>query len=237
MKDTRHRLIALTPLEALARQTVGRRRALQIGAGTVALAGLAACGYAPDDGGGSTGGGGHVLITDGGTVTDGGGATDGGSGGGGGATDAGSGGGGGATDAGGGGGGGATDAGSGGGGGSTDGGTTDAGAFCDPARDICIDLSNPANSVLTQIDGWGTLDIGTDTLVIVRTGASDFTVDSAVCTHQGCIVEYRASGPDLYCRCHGSDFALDGSVLRGPAWSPLRAYAWDFDGTILAIHL
>lgn len=38
---------------------------------------------------------------------------------------------------------------------------------------------------------------------------------STVCTHLGCIVKPTASGFD--CPCHGSIFAKDGSVLKGPA--------------------
>ncbi|MBI2986805.1 MAG: Rieske 2Fe-2S domain-containing protein [Deltaproteobacteria bacterium] len=38
---------------------------------------------------------------------------------------------------------------------------------------------------------------------------------SLVCTHLGCIVKATDSGFD--CPCHGSKFAKDGSVLKGPA--------------------
>jgi cytochrome b6-f complex iron-sulfur subunit len=42
---------------------------------------------------------------------------------------------------------------------------------------------------------------------------------SIVCTHLGCIVKPSATGFD--CPCHGSGFASDGSVVRGPAPQPL----------------
>lgn len=38
---------------------------------------------------------------------------------------------------------------------------------------------------------------------------------SMVCTHLGCIVKPSATGFD--CPCHGSKFAPDGTVVRGPA--------------------
>ena len=44
---------------------------------------------------------------------------------------------------------------------------------------------------------------------------------STVCTHLGCIVKPTAEG--FECPCHGSRFAADGSVSRGPA---PRALPW-----------
>ena len=38
---------------------------------------------------------------------------------------------------------------------------------------------------------------------------------STICTHLGCIVKATDTGFD--CPCHGSKFAKDGSVLKGPA--------------------
>ena len=38
---------------------------------------------------------------------------------------------------------------------------------------------------------------------------------SLVCTHLGCIVKPSATGFD--CPCHGSRFAVDGAVTKGPA--------------------
>ena len=45
---------------------------------------------------------------------------------------------------------------------------------------------------------------------------------SPICTHLGCTVD--VAGPRLVCPCHGSTYARDGSVLRGPAEQPLRRY-------------
>jgi len=45
---------------------------------------------------------------------------------------------------------------------------------------------------------------------------------SARCTHLGCIVEWNGAERSWDCPCHASRFAPDGSVLQGPAVSPLR---------------
>ena len=44
---------------------------------------------------------------------------------------------------------------------------------------------------------------------------------SRVCTHLGCLVKSQADG--FQCPCHGSRFAPDGSVVKGPA---PKALAW-----------
>ena len=38
---------------------------------------------------------------------------------------------------------------------------------------------------------------------------------SIICTHLGCIITPNATG--FECPCHGSEFARDGAVVRGPA--------------------
>ncbi len=47
---------------------------------------------------------------------------------------------------------------------------------------------------------------------------------SAVCTHLGCNVNHE-DGKGFACPCHGSAFAEDGSVRRGPAAWPLPRFA------------
>jgi glycine/D-amino acid oxidase-like deaminating enzyme/nitrite reductase/ring-hydroxylating ferredoxin subunit len=45
---------------------------------------------------------------------------------------------------------------------------------------------------------------------------------SAVCTHLGCHVHWNSTEQCWDCPCHGSHFAPDGTVLNGPALSPLE---------------
>jgi len=59
-------------------------------------------------------------------------------------------------------------------------------------------------------------------VVLVRDGGGVFAV-SRVCTHLGCIVQPTPAGFD--CPCHGSRFAPDGSVVKGPAPKPLKWHA------------
>ncbi|MDL5158356.1 ubiquinol-cytochrome c reductase iron-sulfur subunit [Actinomycetospora termitidis] len=57
-------------------------------------------------------------------------------------------------------------------------------------------------------------------VVVVRATAEDYRGFSAVCPHDGCLVNEVADG-SIVCPCHGSRFALDGAVTRGPAEDPL----------------
>jgi len=61
----------------------------------------------------------------------------------------------------------------------------------------------------------------TEQVVVTQPEAGTFKAFSAVCTHQGCIVENVAGGT-INCLCHGSKFKIaDGSVATGPASAPL----------------
>jgi glycine/D-amino acid oxidase-like deaminating enzyme/nitrite reductase/ring-hydroxylating ferredoxin subunit len=42
------------------------------------------------------------------------------------------------------------------------------------------------------------------------------------CTHLGCLLRFNAAERSWDCPCHGSRFDVDGSVLEGPATSPLE---------------
>jgi nitrite reductase/ring-hydroxylating ferredoxin subunit len=58
-------------------------------------------------------------------------------------------------------------------------------------------------------------------VVVTQPSAGEYKAFSAVCTHGQCIVDQVADGT-IDCPCHGSKFsAKDGSVVIGPAASPL----------------
>jgi Rieske Fe-S protein len=68
-------------------------------------------------------------------------------------------------------------------------------------------------------------------IVITQPHAGSFDAFTAVCTHQGCLVA-TVSGGTINCPCHGSKFSIaNGSVVNGPATSPLAPVSIKVQGT------
>lgn len=69
--------------------------------------------------------------------------------------------------------------------------------------------------------GGGTV-LKDEKLVVTQPTAGSFRCFTAVCTHQGCLVNKVADGT-IDCPCHGSKFKVaDGAVAKGPATKPLE---------------
>lgn len=65
---------------------------------------------------------------------------------------------------------------------------------------------------------------GSTTVIVSQPSSGEYKAFSTVCTHQGCQVQVQDSNR-IVCPCHGSEFAVsDGSVVHGPAESPLASY-------------
>jgi glycine/D-amino acid oxidase-like deaminating enzyme/nitrite reductase/ring-hydroxylating ferredoxin subunit len=65
------------------------------------------------------------------------------------------------------------------------------------------------------------LDIDGQRLAVYRDARGSTIKRSAVCTHMGCLVDWNVAERTWDCPCHGSRFKPDGSVIAGPAESPL----------------
>ncbi|MFZ0819115.1 MAG: ubiquinol-cytochrome c reductase iron-sulfur subunit [Candidatus Acidiferrales bacterium] len=59
---------------------------------------------------------------------------------------------------------------------------------------------------------------------IVRTDQGFYAV-SAVCTHLGCITQWKPELEQIACPCHGSKFRMDGTKIEGPAPRPLPHFS------------
>lgn len=68
-------------------------------------------------------------------------------------------------------------------------------------------------------------------IIVSRAAGNQFHALDAGCAHAGCVVlPYDGIDQAIFCPCHGSSYAIDGSVLTGPTTSPLTAMDITFDG-------
>jgi menaquinol-cytochrome c reductase iron-sulfur subunit len=70
-----------------------------------------------------------------------------------------------------------------------------------------------------QVDAWRELYSQKSVFVIPwkKGGNGEVRVLSAVCPHLGCLVHFNKDTNQFLCPCHGSIFAADGKLVRGPA--------------------
>ena len=99
------------------------------------------------------------------------------------------------------------------------------------------DTSVPVPSRRALLAGTADIPVGggkilaAKKIVITQPKAGSFDAFTAVCTHQGCIVN-SVSGGTINCPCHGSKFSIaNGSVVNGPAPSPLAPVSIEVQGT------
>jgi len=81
----------------------------------------------------------------------------------------------------------------------------------------------------------GTLVVLPEQRVYLLRTPAGFVAMTAVCTHLGCLTRYEAENDIIFCPCHGSRFATDGSVVNGPAPLPLPRLALSLDNGLLVV--
>lgn len=83
--------------------------------------------------------------------------------------------------------------------------------------------------------GGGTV-YSAEQVVVTQPSAGTFHGFSAVCTHQGCLLNSVSDGA-IHCPCHGSSFSIsDGAVLHGPAPDPLPTASVVVSGSDLVLQ-
>lgn len=60
--------------------------------------------------------------------------------------------------------------------------------------------------------------------VFIVSSPDRLTVLSAVCSHLGCLVNYRKESREFVCPCHGGKYDIAGKNIAGPPPIPLTAY-------------
>lgn len=74
-----------------------------------------------------------------------------------------------------------------------------------------------------------------DPIYVCEQSEGVYSAVELVCTHKGCGLD--PVGDRIVCPCHGSEFALDGKVLKKPARFDLKRYSVTADETSVYIHV
>jgi Rieske Fe-S protein len=88
------------------------------------------------------------------------------------------------------------------------------------ARDRLVRAENQSVRTLRRGEGKVIEQEGTK-VAAYRTPNGTLTVRAATCTHMGCLVAWNDAEHTWDCPCHGSRFKPDGTVISGPAETPL----------------
>jgi len=91
--------------------------------------------------------------------------------------------------------------------------------------------------MLKSVGGMVVLKVEGKLLLLVRDSPTTARAFNPVCTHRQCLVAYKAAEHKIECPCHGSQFDLDGHVLKGPAPRPLERYAAELQGDQIIVSL
>lgn len=112
-------------------------------------------------------------------------------------------------------------------------------AGCSPTAESA--RSTPTPSGPTPLGPVSAVPVGGGTVypdqqvVVTQPVAGTFHGLSAVCTHQGCLVNEVSQGT-IDCPCHGSQFTLEGAVANGPADAPLPARSVTVQDGQIVLH-
>ena len=75
-----------------------------------------------------------------------------------------------------------------------------------------------------------TFPFGSQPGILIRSADGEFHALSAVCTHLGCTVQYRAQDKVIWCACHNGMYDLEGRNVSGPPPRPLERYVVHVEG-------
>ncbi len=78
------------------------------------------------------------------------------------------------------------------------------------------------------------IDLSGQPVMLIRTPKEVIAL-SAICTHLGCIVDFKKDENVIHCPCHAAAFDIRGNVIKGPATIPLETYPANISGNIVHV--
>ena len=82
---------------------------------------------------------------------------------------------------------------------------------------------------LKSVGGFVVLKIQNKEILFIRDSEDKVRAVNPVCSHRKCLVTYSPENKRIVCPCHGSNYDLDGSVLKGPSEKPLQVFEAELD--------
>lgn len=74
------------------------------------------------------------------------------------------------------------------------------------------------------------IKFGKTPVILIRTPSGDIRAFNAICTHLGCIVQYRGDLKQIWCACHKGHYDLNGINISGPPPRPLVPFKVNIKG-------
>ncbi|MDA0268478.1 MAG: Rieske (2Fe-2S) protein [Cyanobacteria bacterium] len=117
---------------------------------------------------------------------------------------------------------------------------TDAAPATAPEATSATDAGLLTVGTLADLDAQGSLVVESpEKVIVVRDpdNADGVLALTANCNHKNCTVGWSADSSQFICPCHESKFALDGTLLEGPATEPLQPLVATVDGDTILVTL
>jgi menaquinol-cytochrome c reductase iron-sulfur subunit len=103
-------------------------------------------------------------------------------------------------------------------------------------EDYPTGVPTPFSFTRSKINGWEKT-VNSYGVYVLKTGETEATVFSNMCTHLSCRVTWHEGDQEYVCPCHDGRFDGSGKVSGGPPPEPLFEYETKLEEGILHIHL
>ena len=76
---------------------------------------------------------------------------------------------------------------------------------------------------------------GSQPAILIHIPGGEYRAFTAVCTHLGCTVQYRADLHEIWCPCHNGKYDLHGRNVSGPPPRPLTEFKVHIQGEDIVV--
>ena len=101
-------------------------------------------------------------------------------------------------------------------------------------KKLSIDLDQVPK--LKDVGGQITIKLMQEDVLFIRDSETTVRIFNAHCTHKGCLVKYNKNDNRIECPCHGSQYDLNGQVIKGPAPRPLQKHPGELNGSQIVVE-